>query len=229
MSTTESQNAPQQLPGITGTTSVLATILVAIAGILFQASDFFDPGGVWDTASGSEQVLIGLIVCVAFLLSVLAVSKVLALIFFCISRRWPHGFWKTMVKKFLTNIKGVIPYTVVHRGTLDELRCRPVLQQPRETSGTPGKGRVGRPPTRKVRYGELYTMPNVNNGTLRVYWENGKGIGTLNPSRGNGWDVVYGQFEGSVQNEFRPIAPLGRADSQREGVEMLRERDLSDL
>lgn len=209
--------------------SVLVTLLATSAGVLFAESGFFDTDGVWDTAGGREQLLIGLIVAVVFAVSVGVTSTFLALLLSFSSRRWQQEFWKPMLKRLLKYLKRVLPYTVVHRGTFEELKSRPELQEPRETNRTPVKGITISAPTGKVSYGDLYTRSNMNDKTLRVYWNNGHGIGTLSPSKGNGWDVVYGLFEGSVQNEFRPIAPLGRADSRRDGVEMLRKRDLTDL
>ncbi|WP_142059501.1 hypothetical protein [Pseudarthrobacter sp. B4EP4b] len=77
-----------------------------------------------------------------------------------------------------------------------------------------------------VKYGDLETSRDNKDGTQIVRWKNRKVVGRLVPASGGAWDVQFGDMSGTVRPEFVVSEELGRAQTEGEGVEMLRLRDL---
>ncbi|UKA56686.1 hypothetical protein LFT45_22685 (plasmid) [Arthrobacter sp. FW305-BF8] len=90
-------------------------------------------------------------------------------------------------------------------------------------SGPPFKGvRTG--PFGDIKYGELVTSPNINDGSLTVKWASTKQVmGRLVPS-GKAWKVEIGRREGRVGPYFIVEDELGVVSTPEEGVELLRIR-----
>ncbi|WP_081819012.1 hypothetical protein [Arthrobacter sp. UNC362MFTsu5.1] len=90
-------------------------------------------------------------------------------------------------------------------------------------SGPPFKGvRTG--PFGDIKYGELVTSPNINDGSLTVKWASTKQVmGRLVPS-GPDWKVEIGRREGQVGPYFIVEDEVGVASTPEEGVELLRIR-----
>lgn len=94
-------------------------------------------------------------------------------------------------------------------------------------SGQPLKGvRTG--PFGEIKYGELVTSRNINDGSLTVKWASTQQVmGRLVPS-GKAWKVEFGRREGRVGPYFIVEDELGVASTPAEGVELLRVRALQD-
>lgn len=73
-----------------------------------------------------------------------------------------------------------------------------------------------------VRYGELVTSRNMNDGTRNVAWAStGQIMGRLVPN-GNAWKVETGWRDGQVRPQFIVEDDLGVARTEADGVERLR-------
>ncbi|ABK05753.1 hypothetical protein Arth_4316 (plasmid) [Arthrobacter sp. FB24] len=93
-------------------------------------------------------------------------------------------------------------------------------------SGQPLKGvRAG---LGEIKYGELVTSRNINDGSLTVKWASTQQVmGRLVPS-GKAWKVELGRRESRVSPYFIVEDELGAASTPQEGVELLRLRTVQE-
>lgn len=80
----------------------------------------------------------------------------------------------------------------------------------------------------EIRYGELVTSPNIDDGSLTVKWASTQQVmGRLVPS-GKAWKVELGRREGRFSRYFIVEDELGVASTPKEGVELLRIRTVQE-
>lgn len=157
----------------------------------------------------------------------LAAVTVVALLLSLFSRRWRQGFWLPAA----SGLRGAISWLglrlvsckVLNRFVEQETQARAKMKA---DAGPPKGSRTGL--AGEVAYGDISTHENLYNPDLSVVWRStGLMLGKLVPSRGNHWEVHYGEVEErGIQPQFVTLEKSGRVAEPWEGVERLRRRDL---
>lgn len=95
---------------------------------------------------------------------------------------------------------------------------RAELDQPKSTPNPPPSIRVS-PVPGLTKHGRLNANQNLRTNALKVTWaNNGMYVGTLEPSKGGRWEVLYGEHHQS----------LGFVDSKTVGMELLEKTDVAE-